>query len=329
MKEFVRRIWERVQALGRVDLVEPPPASAPLGAKYTALTTKFDLEIRSEVLAADPDKFITRSRWDEEDFSAAELGIVAAADRDVRVSMQALAVKLKSEIDSEALHDTVVALLIDHSGSMRRIPMRCVASAAEALSDALVPLGVGVEVLGFTTRAWKGGESRKEWLRAGRPYLPGRLNDLLHIIYRSASDPMPASGHAFAPMRETWVLKENIDGEALRWARDRLAKLPQMKRVLIVLSDGAPVDDSTLAANWPRILMDDARETIAQIEQGGSIALGAIGIEYDVNQMYGTSAVANPAYELAQVFAPFVEKMLRRVTALKAAAKGWRSQWNS
>lgn len=191
----------------------------------------------------------------------------------------------KQEKETE-FRDTVVCLLIDNSGSMRGRPITVAAMSADILARTLERCGVKVEILGFTTRAWKGGQSREAWLRAGKPANPGRLNDLRHIIYKPADVPWRRARHNLGLMLREGLLKENIDGEAILWAHSRLLQRPEQRRILMVISDGAPVDDSTLSANPGNYLERHLREVIAWVEARGEVDLVAIGIGHDVTRYY-------------------------------------------
>ena len=182
----------------------------------------------------------------------------------------------KQEKDTE-FRDTVVTLLIDNSGSMRGRPITLAAISADILARTLERCGVKVEILGFTTRAWKGGQSRERWLAAGKPAHAGRLNDLRHIVYKTADAPWRRARKNLGLMLREGILKENIDGEALLWAYQRLLARHEQRRILMVISDGAPVDDSTLSVNPGSYLERHLREAIAQIERGGAVELIAIG----------------------------------------------------
>ncbi len=195
-----------------------------------------------------------------------------------------LSYKMESEIK---FRDTVVSLLIDNSGSMRGRPITIAAAAADILARTLERCGVKVEILGFTTRAWKGGKAREEWQSAGKPAYPGRLNDLRHIIYKSADAPMRRARKALGLMLREGLLKENIDGEALLWAHNRLIGRHEDRRILMVISDGAPVDDSTLSVNPGNYLERHLREVITYIENRSPVQLVAIGIGHDVTRYYG------------------------------------------
>jgi cobaltochelatase CobT len=191
----------------------------------------------------------------------------------------------KQELDTE-FRDTVVSLLIDNSGSMRGRPIMVAAVCADILARTLERCGVKVEILGFTTRAWKGGAARDDWLKAGKPASPGRLNDLRHIIYKSADAPWRRARKNLGLMMREGLLKENIDGEALMWAHQRLVWRAEQRRILMVISDGAPVDDSTLSVNSGHYLERHLRRVIAEIEAKSPVELIAIGIGHDVTRYY-------------------------------------------
>jgi len=182
--------------------------------------------------------------------------------------------------------DTVVTLLIDNSGSMRGRPISIAAISADIMARTLERCGVKVEILGFTTRAWKGGSSREKWLADGKPANPGRLNDLRHIIYKKADEPMRRARRSLGLMMREGLLKENIDGEALLWAHERLLARPEDRRILMVISDGAPVDDSTLSVNSAGYLEQHLRKVIDWIEKASPVQLVAIGIGHDVTRYY-------------------------------------------
>jgi cobaltochelatase CobT len=191
----------------------------------------------------------------------------------------------KAESDSP-FRDTVVTLLLDNSGSMRGRPIMVAAVSADILARTLERCGVKVEILGFTTRAWKGGQSREAWITAGKPANPGRLNDLRHIIYKSADAPWRRAKKNLGLMMREGLLKENIDGEALTWAHDRLLARPEQRRILMVISDGSPVDDSTQSANAALYLDKHLRQVIEHIETRSPVELIAIGIGHDVTRWY-------------------------------------------
>ncbi|MDC7682236.1 cobaltochelatase subunit CobT [Asticcacaulis sp. BYS171W] len=191
----------------------------------------------------------------------------------------------KQEKDTE-FRDTVVTLLLDNSGSMRGRPIMVAAICADVLARTLERCGVKVEILGFTTKAWKGGQSREQWVREGKPAAPGRLNDLRHIIYKAADNPWRRANKNLGLMMREGLLKENIDGEALQWAYGRLLARSESRKILMVISDGAPVDDSTLSVNTGHYLENHLRKVIAEIEGSGRVELAAIGIGHDVTRWY-------------------------------------------
>ena len=194
-----------------------------------------------------------------------------------------LSYKVERDIEFK---DTIVTLLIDNSGSMRGRPISIAAISADIMARTLERCGVKVEILGFTTRAWKGGQSREAWLAEGKPASPGRLNDLRHIIYKQADEPWRRARRNLGLMMREGLLKENIDGEALLWAHGRLLARPEDRRILMVISDGAPVDDSTLSVNSAGYLETHLRKVIGWIERMSPIQLVAIGIGHDVTRYY-------------------------------------------
>ena len=206
-----------------------------------------------------------------------------------------LSYKMERETD---FRDTVVSLLIDNSGSMRGRPITVAAMSADILARTLERCGVKVEILGFTTRAWKGGQSREKWLAEGKPPNPGRLNDLRHIVYKSADAPWRRARKSLGLMLREGLLKENIDGEALLWAHDRLLARTEQRRILMVISDGAPVDDSTLSVNPGNYLERHLREVIEWVETHSPVELIAIGIGHDVTRYYRRAVTIVDAEQL-------------------------------
>jgi len=204
----------------------------------------------------------------------------------------------KCERDTE-FRDTVVTLLLDNSGSMRGRPIMVAACCADILARTLERCGVKVEILGFTTRAWKGGQSREQWLASGKPQGPGRLNDLRHLIYKTADAPWRRAKRSLALMMREGLLKENIDGEALAWAHRRLIARPEQRRILMMISDGAPVDDSTLSVNSGSYLEQHLRQVIDEIETRSPVELIAIGIGHDVTRYYRRAVTITDPSELA------------------------------
>ncbi|MBV6656758.1 MAG: cobaltochelatase subunit CobT, partial [Devosiaceae bacterium] len=291
---------------------------------YKAYTSKFDEEIKVEELCDAQELERLRAFLDKQlqnlsgavarlanrlqrrlmaqqnrgwDFDLEEgLLDTARLTRVVTDPMQPLAFKMEQDTE---FRDTVVTLLIDNSGSMRGRPITVAATCADILARTLERCAVKVEVLGFTTRAWKGGQSREAWLNDGKPAMPGRLNDLRHIIYKGADEPWRRSKRNLGLMMREGLLKENIDGEALEWAHNRLLARPEQRRILMVISDGAPVDDSTLSVNTGNYLERHLRHVIDQIETRSPIDLIAIGIGHDVTRYYRRAVTIVDAEELA------------------------------
>jgi cobaltochelatase CobT len=220
----------------------------------------------------------------------------ARLTRVVTDPLQALSFKVENDTD---FRDTVVTLLIDNSGSMRGRPITIAAICGDILARTLERCGVKVEILGFTTRAWKGGKSREAWLEANRPANPGRVNDIRHIIYKAADEPWRHARRNLGLMMREGLLKENIDGEALEWARKRLMARPEQRRILMVISDGAPVDDSTQSVNAGNYLEAHLRQVIEDIETRSPIQLVAVGIGHDVTRYYRRAVTLLDAEELA------------------------------
>jgi cobaltochelatase CobT len=235
-----------------------------------------------------------QQRWWEFDLDE---GILDAGrlSRVVTNPMHPLSYKVENE---SSFRDTVVTLLIDNSGSMRGRPISVAAMSADIISRTLERCAVKVEVLGFTTRAWKGGQAREEWVAAGKPANPGRLNDLRHIIYKAADSPWRRARKNLGLMLREGLLKENIDGEALLWAYNRLIGRPEQRRILMVISDGAPVDDATLSVNPGNYLERHLRDVIDYIENVSPIEITAIGIGHDVTRYYRRAVTINDAEEL-------------------------------
>jgi cobaltochelatase CobT len=204
----------------------------------------------------------------------------------------------KREKDTE-FRDTVVTLLLDNSGSMRGRPISIAAICADVLARTLERCSVKVEILGFTTRAWKGGQAREMWLNDGRPQQPGRLNDLRHIIYKRADAPWRRTRPNLGLMMKEGLLKENIDGEALEWAHRRMMMRQESRKILMVISDGAPVDDSTLSVNPANFLEKHLRDVIAMVEKRKVVELLAIGIGHDVTRYYERAVTITDVEQLA------------------------------
>ncbi|MCB1382440.1 MAG: cobaltochelatase subunit CobT [Notoacmeibacter sp.] len=231
----------------------------------------------------------------------------------------------KRERDTN-FRDTVVTLVLDNSGSMRGRPITVAAICADILARTLERCGVSVEILGFTTRAWKGGQAREKWLKDGKPANPGRLNDLRHIIYKSADSPWRRARNNLGLMMREGLLKENIDGEALIWAHKRLLGRPEQRKILMMISDGAPVDDSTLSVNPGNYLERHLRGVIDLIETRSPVELLAIGIGHDVTRYYRRAVTIVDAEELAGAMtdqlASLFEEEGKRAPSLRRGRRG-------
>ncbi|MBN9431621.1 MAG: cobaltochelatase subunit CobT [Bosea sp.] len=303
---------------------DPPLTRPQPSTDYKAFTTRFDETIKAEDLCDSAELDRLRGFLDKQlanlqgavgrlanrlqrrlmaqqnrswDFDREE-GILdpARLHRVVTDPMQPLSFKIEKDTD---FRDTVVTLLIDNSGSMRGRPITVAATCADILARTLERCGVKVEILGFTTRAWKGGQSREAWLQAGKPASPGRLNDLRHIIYKAADAPWRRARRNLGLMMREGLLKENIDGEALDWAHKRLLVRSEQRRILMMISDGAPVDDSTLSVNTGNYLERHLRFVIDEIENRSPVELIAIGIGHDVTRYYKRAVTIVDAEELA------------------------------
>ena len=299
---------------GRAERPWLPPgalSNEPAGQQYHAYSNKFDEIVEADALCDAEELGRLRNHLDQQlahlqgvigklanrlqrrlmaqqnrawEFDLDE-GILDAARLTRVVTNPMHALSFKTERDTN-FRDTVVSLLIDNSGSMRGRPITVAAMSADILARTLERCGVKVEILGFTTRAWKGGQSREQWLAAGKPGNPGRLNDLRHIVYKPADAPWRRARKNLGLMLREGILKENIDGEALLWAHNRLLPRPEERKILMVISDGAPVDDSTLSVNPGNYLERHLRDVIDWIETRSPVELVAIGIGHDVTRYY-------------------------------------------
>jgi cobaltochelatase CobT len=229
------------------------------------------------------------------------------------------ALTFKRERDTD-FKDTVVTLLLDNSGSMRGRPIMVAACCADILARTLERCGVKVEILGFTTKAWKGGQAREAWLAAGKPANPGRLNDLRHIVYKAADAPWRRSKRSLALMMREGLLKENIDGEALAWAHKRLLGRSEHRRILMMISDGAPVDDSTLSVNSGSYLELHLRQVIEEIENRSPVELMAIGIGHDVTRYYKRAVTITDPSELAGAMTDKLVELFSETAAARGPA---------
>ncbi|MGJ8544993.1 MAG: cobaltochelatase subunit CobT [Sulfitobacter sp.] len=229
----------------------------------------------------------------------------------------------KVEKDTE-FRDTCVTLLLDNSGSMRGRPISIAAICADVLARTLERCNVKVEILGFTTRAWKGGQAREAWLNDGRPAQPGRLNDLRHIIYKSADAPWRRTRPNLGLMMKEGLLKENIDGEALEWAHRRMVARHEARKILMVISDGAPVDDSTLSVNPANYLEKHLRDVIAMVEKRKAVELLAIGIGHDVTRYYDRAVTITDVDQLAGAMTEQLAALFDSNPRARARAMGGR-----
>ncbi|QAY77081.1 cobaltochelatase subunit CobT [Sphingosinicella sp. BN140058] len=300
-----------------------PLSDLPPHFDYRTFTTKYDEIVEAAELCDDAELTRLRAYLDQQlthlqsavtklanrlqrrlmaqqsrswDFDQEE-GILDAARLARVIVNPAHSLSYKIERDTD-FRDTIVTLLIDNSGSMRGRPISIAAISADILARTLERCGVKVEILGFTTRAWKGGQAREQWLSAGRPANPGRLNDLRHIVYKQADEPWRRARKNLGLMMREGLLKENIDGEALLWAHNRLIARPEERRILMVISDGAPVDDSTLSVNSGTYLERHLRQVIAWIEDRSPVELIAIGIGHDVTRYYQRAVTIMDAEQL-------------------------------
>ena len=310
---------------GEAPLEPPPPAPASAAdPNYVIYSDVHDEEIHAEDLAEPAELERLRAYLDQQldplkgavsrlanklqrrlqaqqnrswEFDREE-GILDAGRLARVVANPTTPLSFKVEKDTE-FRDTVVTLLLDNSGSMRGRPISIAAICADVLARTLERCQVKVEILGFTTRAWKGGQAREKWLADGRPQAPGRLNDLRHIIYKGADAPWRRTRENLGLMMKEGLLKENIDGEALEWAHRRTERRPESRKILMVISDGAPVDDSTLSVNPANYLEKHLRDVIAMVERRKSVELIAIGIGHDVTRYYQRAVTITDVEQLA------------------------------
>jgi cobaltochelatase CobT len=310
---------------GETSLEPPPPAPiSEADPTYEVFTTDYDEEVSAEDLAEPIELERLRAYLDQQleplkgavsrlanklqrrlqaqqnrswEFDREE-GILDAGRLARVVANPTTPLSFKVEKDTE-FRDTVVTLLLDNSGSMRGRPISIAAICADVLARTLERCQVKCEILGFTTRAWKGGQAREKWLADGRPQLPGRLNDLRHIVYKSADAPWRRARNSLGLMMKEGLLKENIDGEALEWAHRRVASRSESRKILMVISDGAPVDDSTLSVNPSNYLEKHLRDVIAMVERKKQVELIAIGIGHDVTRYYDRAVTITDVEQLA------------------------------
>ena len=334
------------------DAPQEPPAPLPVSEAdpdYKVYAQNFDEEIKAEDLAEPVELERLRAYLDQqlEPLKGAvarlanklqrrlqaqqnrswlfdlEEGILDAGRLARVVSTPTTPLSFKMEKDTE-FRDTVVTLLLDNSGSMRGRPISIAAICADVLARTLERCNVKVEILGFTTRAWKGGQSREQWLNEGRPQQPGRLNDLRHIIYKGADAPWRRVRSNLGLMMKEGLLKENIDGEALEWAHRRMANRPEARKILMVISDGAPVDDSTLSVNAANYLEKHLRDVIAMVERRKAVELLAIGIGHDVTRYYERAVTITDVEQLAGAMTEQLAALFDTDPRARARAMGLR-----
>lgn len=320
-----RRLFDALETLVR-DTAPP----------YTAFTRDNDRIVRAESLVAAETLRTLRTRLDDRqaqyrrDFARLvsqlqrrlmarqnrswlfdlEEGLIDASRLDRVIVNPGFSDAYKQEQESR-FRDTVVTLLIDNSGSMRGKPIEIAAIVSDMLALALERCNVATEILGFTTSAFKGGKSFIDWARAGKPANPGRLNDLLHIIYKSADEPLRTARTRICAMLADGVLKENIDGEALIWASRRLMTRGESRKILIVISDGAPVDEATLEANEDKAILErHLHQAIAEIRQVGAIEIGAIGVRHDVSDAYPAQSRIENVEELGAALIAMIDNLI-------------------
>ena len=333
---------------GEAPLEPPPPAPhSDADPNYEVYSTDFDEEILASDLAEPAELERLRAYLDQQldplkgavgrlanklqrrlqaqqnrswEFDREE-GILDVARLARVVANPTTPLSFKVEKDTE-FRDTVVTLLLDNSGSMRGRPISIAAICADVLARTLERCDVKVEILGFTTRAWKGGQSRERWLQQGRPQGPGRLNDLRHIIYKPADAPWRRVRDNLGLMMKEGLLKENIDGEALEWAHRRVIGRPEARKILMVISDGAPVDDSTLSVNPANYLEKHLRDVIAMVEKRKAVELIAIGIGHDVTRYYQRAVTITDVEQLAGAMTEQLASLFDKDPRARARFKG-------
>mgnify|MGYP001479782106 CR=1 FL=1 len=309
LTSLIHRFQEAAKRVFRENNISAEHAK-PADASYRVYTTEFDEVIDGATLFVRADTAPQNQPVKINPYVNVDYDALMRMSANLRTNCRELHAHLVQTLSRDARDDTIVSLLFDHSGSLRGLPALAIAETAEALADALTSAGIATEVLGFTTVRWRGGRSREKWANDGCPPLPGRLNDVLYIVHVDGSiGPVPGP-HSFPGMRHDIVFKENIDGEALEWASGRLIANCRSKKILIVVSDGAPVDDSTLNDNWPTILTDHAEQVASQIASSNGVKLGAVGIGYSVGCYYPRSTTAEDLTALATVVPAFVGEMV-------------------
>jgi cobaltochelatase CobT len=328
-------LGEEVAEAMPVPQMRSVPTLKPQSFPYTVFSTKYDEVVMADKLASAEEMIRLRADLDRRlkevqgGFStlaaklqrlllakqqrrwqfALEEGMIDASRLGQFVANASHPYIFKQEAVASDVRDTVVTLLLDNSGSMRGRPITIAAICSDVLGHVLERAGVKVEILGFTTKEWKGGKHYKAWMQAGKPPRPGRLNELRHIIYKSADMPYIRAKRSLAVMLKEGLLKENIDGEALHWAYHRLLARPESRRILMVISDGAPVDDATLSANHAGYLDRHLRQTIEMVEKDKRVELLAIGIGHDVTRYYARSICLRDVTRLGEVMTKELVKL--------------------
>lgn len=278
---------------------------------YKAFTTRFDRVVRFDQLDRVLGPLPARCREEfSQVWSRFAEGLADWKAEAQRAGVEA-STRIRTAVPAASLADITVTLLIDQSGSMRGESMVLTAAAVEAAQDLLLDLGCSVEVLGFTTVSWRGGRARRNWKWRFRPRQPGRLCELLHVVYLdSDKDSTRIDERGFRAMLRPDLLKENIDGEAVLWASERLERRPHSRKILLVVSDGSPVDDSTLAANGPDILDRHLQDVLSTLVASGSIQLAALGIGHDVSGWYPASATIKGPEDLGSALIELLGRVL-------------------
>lgn len=278
---------------------------------YRVFTTRFDCEVAADRLdsvlgsLSPEDEELLAGAWSE---FKSDLG---NRTTEIDVLIADVTSRIRMAVSDADLSDTVVTLLLDQSGSMKGRSMQLAAAAISSAQEFLGQMNVRTEVLGFTTASWHGGRARRRWKWRLKPRRPGRLCDLLHIIYGDADDVTPSlSERAIRSMLRPDLPKENIDGEAIQWAAQRLEKRAEKRKILVVLSDGSPVDDSTHRENGPMYLDRHLQDVIADLQSGGIIELAALGIGYDVSGWYARSSTLGSADDTASSLVHLLEDLL-------------------
>lgn len=284
-------------------IFRPREKDAEKSSPYKVFTREFDVEKTGKQLTEDLPKEEKRA-WKQ------ELEVYDALTRPFRnkLDFYDLGKQTRSEPFPQA-SDTIASILIDHSGSLKGLPAMMSCFLVECLADYLSGAGVKHEILGFTTSQWKGGYSRLKWRQRNCPRNPGRLNDLLHIVYKSASAPEKRAPFEVRHLLNKPLLKENVDGEALQWAKGRLDKLQAREKVIIAVSDGAPVDDATLLANPGDCLYDHLLETLEQISADPVFRLAGVGIRHDVSSFYPANITVDDLEDIAEKVPDFLRSV--------------------